>query len=480
MDLASIPHKTIVSQKLNDGQMRENLTKAMHTLQGNRLNVIENKFEDWQGLRDRARQVKNNALMSLQERIEEFEKNATKNGIQVHFASTDKDACEIIYQIMKDNNVDKVLKGKSMASEEIGLNHYLKEKGLKAEESDLGELILQLNDDEPPVHIVAPAIHRNRYEVGQIFHDKLNAPLESDIEKLNSIARGHLREQFQHLKMGISGVNFAISKEGAIWLVENEGNGRMCTTTPDIHVAICGIEKIVETFEDAATLVHLLTPSATGQFIPTYNNIITGPRQEGDKDGPCQMHIVIFDHNRSSMLQHKDFYEALRCIRCGACMNFCPVYDKIGGHSYRTTYPGPIGEVISPNLFGLDVTGDVLSFCSQCGRCSEVCPEKIPLADLIRELRSYKVGQGEGQITGSQNVKPSSSEQIAFKLFAKAATNGTIWKQAFAQAHIVNPLVKAFAPALPVAKDWDAYKQLPDVSGNFYKKVQKIEGVKYE
>ena len=480
MDLASIPHKTIVSQKLKDGQMRENLTKAMHTLQGNRLNVIENKFEDWQGLRDRARQVKNNALMSLQERIEEFEKNATKNGIQVHFASTDKDACEIIYQIMKDNNVDKVLKGKSMASEEIGLNHYLKEKGLKAEESDLGELILQLNDDEPPVHIVAPAIHRNRYEVGQIFHDKLNAPLESDIEKLNSIARGHLREEFQHLKMGISGVNFAISKEGAIWLVENEGNGRMCTTTPDIHVAICGIEKILETFEDAATLVHLLTPSASGQFIPAYNNIITGPRQEGDKDGPRQVHIVIFDHNRSSMLQHKDFYEALRCIRCGACMNFCPVYDKIGGHSYRTTYPGPIGEVISPNLFGLDVTGDVLSFCSQCGRCSEVCPEKIPLADLIRELRSYKVGQGEGQITGSQNVKPSTSEQIAFKLFAKAATNGTIWKQAFAQAHIVNPVVKAFAPAIPVAKDWDAYKQLPDVSGNFYKKVQKIEGVKYE
>ena len=479
MDLAAIPHKTIVHEKLHDAQMRENLTSAMHTLQGNRLKLIENKFENWQGLRDRARQVKNNALMSLQERIEEFERNATKNGIQVHFASTDQDACEIIYQIMKENNVDKVLKGKSMASEEIGLNHYLKKKGLNAVESDLGELILQLND-EPPVHIVVPAIHRNRYEVGQIFHDKLGAPLESDIEKLNSIARGHLRSQFQHLKMGISGVNFAISKEGAIWLIENEGNGRMCTTAPDIHVAICGIEKIVETFEDAATLVHLLTPSATGQFIPTYNNIISGPRKETDKDGPRQMHIVIFDHNRTSMLRHKDFHEALRCIRCGACMNFCPVYDKIGGHSYRTTYPGPIGEVISPNLFGLDKTGDVLTFCSQCGRCSEVCPEKIPLADLIRELRAYKVGQGEGQITGSENVKASASEQFAFKLFARAATNGDLWRTAFSQAHIFNPLVKAFGPVLPVARSWDAYKQLPDVSGNFYKKVQKIEGVKYE
>lgn len=479
MELAKIPHKTIVHEKLNDAQMRENLTKAMHTLQGNRLNLIENKFNDWQGLRDRARQVKNNALMSLDERIEEFERNATKNGIQVHFASSDKDACEIIYQIMKENNVDKILKGKSMASEEVGLNQYLKEKGITATESDLGELILQLND-EPPVHIVVPAIHRNRYEVGQIFHEKLGAPVESEIEKLNGIARGYLRDQFQHLKMGLSGVNFAISKEGAIWLIENEGNGRMCTTAPDIHVAICGIEKIVETFEDAATLVHLLTPSATGQFIPTYNNIISGPRKDTDKDGPRQMHIVIFDHNRSSMLQHKDFYEALRCIRCGACMNFCPVYDKIGGHSYRTTYPGPIGEVISPNLFGIDVTGDVLSFCSQCSRCSEVCPERIPLADLIRELRSYKVGQGGQKILGSENIQASSSEKFAFSMFTKLATNGNLWRSSFAQAHFFNPMLKSFGSLLPVAKNWAEFKELPDVTGNFYKKVQDIPGVQYE
>lgn len=479
MELASIPHKQIVHDKLNDEQMRVNLTNAMHTLQGNRLKLVEGKFEDWQGLRDRARQVKNNALMSLADRIEEFEKNATKNGIQVHFASSDKDACEIIYQIMKDNNVNQILKGKSMASEEIGLNHYLKEKGVNAVESDLGELILQLND-EPPVHIVVPAIHRNRYEVGKIFHEKLGAPLESEPEKLNEIARKHLRSEFQHLKMGLSGVNFAISKEGAIWLIENEGNGRMCTTAPDIHVAICGIEKIVETFDDAATLVHLLTPSATGQFIPTYNNIITGPRRNGDKDGPRQMHIVLFDHNRTSMLKHRDFYEALRCIRCGACMNFCPVYDKIGGHSYRTTYPGPIGEVISPNLFGIDKTGDVLSFCSQCGRCSEVCPERIPLANLIRDLRAHKVGQGEGSVTGKDKLEPNKQEDMVYRMFAKAATSGDLWRLAFSTAYMVNPLVLAFAPQLPIAKNWDAYKALPDITGNFYKKVKKLEGVQYE
>ena len=477
--LVKIAHKDIVHQKLADSQMRQNLTAAMHTLQTNRLSLIDNKFNDWQGLRTKAKSVKNNALMSLKERIEEFEKNATKNGIQVHFASTPKDACEIIYQIAKDNNVDKVLKGKSMASEEIGLNDYLKEKGVNAIESDLGELILQLND-EPPVHIVVPAIHRNRHEVSKLFHEKLHTQETDEIEKLNSFARDHLRDEFKHLKMGLSGVNFAISKEGAIWLMENEGNGRMCTTAPDIHVAICGIEKIVESFDDAATLIHLLTPSATGQFIPTYNNIITGPRKPTDKDGPRQMHIVIFDHNRSSMLQSNDFYEALRCIRCGACMNFCPVYDKIGGHSYQTTYPGPIGEVISPNLFGMDETGDILSFCTQCGRCSEVCPERIPLANLIRKLRRYKAKDADHNIKGLENVPKNRQEATIFRLYTKAATNGTLWRMSMSKAHTFNFVMSIFGPVLPIVKNWAQYKKLPDISGDFYKKVEKIEGVKYE
>ncbi|SPT70406.1 LutB/LldF family L-lactate oxidation iron-sulfur protein [Anaerobiospirillum thomasii] len=479
MSESTLSHSEIVHIKVNDAQMRENLKTAMHTLQTNRLNLIENKYHDWQGLRDKARGIKNRALSSLHDRVVEFEKNATRNGIKVHFASSDTDACQIIYQIMMENNVDRILKGKSMASEEIGLNHFLEKKGLVATESDLGELILQLNN-EPPVHIVVPAIHRNRYEVGQIFHDKLNAPLESDIEKLNGIARNHLRSQFKTLKMGLSGANFGISKEGAIWLIENEGNGRMCTTAPDIHVAIMGIEKIVETFDDAATLVHLLTPSATGQFIPTYNNIITSPRKNGDKDGPKQVHIVIFDHNRSSMLTHDDFYEALRCIRCGACMNFCPVYDKIGGHSYRTTYPGPIGEVISPNLFGIDKTGDVLSFCSQCGRCSEVCPVKIPLANLIRRLRSYKVGQGAQHITGQENIKISKGQNFSFKIYKKIATNGSLWRSSLSKAYTFKFIVDNFGESLPVLKNWAQYKKLPSINGVFDKRVQEIEGVSYE
>ncbi|PZT48038.1 iron-sulfur cluster-binding protein [Helicobacter valdiviensis] len=469
-----IPHEELVSIKLNDLQMRDNLRSAMHTLQNNRLKVIEDKFQDWQGLRDKAKQAKNNALSSLYDRLLEFEKNATKNGIQVHWASSDEDACEIIYEIMKEKNISKILKGKSMASEEIGLNHYLEKKGFNAIETDLGELILQLNE-ETPVHIVVPAIHKNRYEIGKIFQEKLGSHLESEPEKLNNIARKHLRDQFEGLQMGLSGVNFAMSKEGAFWLIENEGNGRMCTTASDIHVALCGIEKVMESFEDAATMVSLLTPSATGQFIPTYNNIITGPRKNGDLDGPKEVHIVLFDHNRSKMLNDKDYYEALRCIRCGACMNFCPVYDKIGGHTYQSVYPGPIGEVISPNIFGMQTNGDILSFCSLCGRCSEVCPVKIPLADLIRKLRAAKIGQGS-----FENISTNKSETFAFKMFEKVATSPKIWRIATSNLHHFNTLLQAGKNSLPIIKKWSAYKEFPNAKYNLYKELEKIEGVSCE
>ena len=478
--MTKIKHEKIVKMKLNDATMRKNLMNAMHTLQSNRLKVIDNRFNDWQGLRNKAKQAKNNALMSLKDRLLEFEKNATKNGMQVHWASSDSDACEIIYSIMQEKNITKILKGKSMASEEIGLNHYLESKGLTATETDLGEIILQLNA-EAPLHIVVPAIHRNRYEIGEIFKEKLGAKLESnEPEELNAVARKHLRTEFEGLKMGLSGVNFAMSREGAFWLIENEGNGRMCTTAPDIHIALCGIEKVMESFEDAATMVSLLTPSATGQFIPTYNNIITGPRKNGDLDGPKEVHVILFDHNRSSMLAHKDYHEALRCIRCGACLNFCPVYDQIGGHAYQTTYPGPIGEVISPNLFGIDNTGDILNFCSLCGRCSEVCPVKIPLADLIRKLRANKVGQGDNPPLGSDKLTHSALESFAFKQFQSIATNGPRWRFSLSKAHYFNWFIHSFGKSLPVIKKWNAFKELPQIKKNLYKEVEAMEGVIYE
>lgn len=471
--------EAVIDERLNDAQMRENLTSAMHTLQNNRANLIEKRFNDWQGLRNKGKLVKNRALSTLKERLLEFEENATKNGFIVHWASSDKDACEIIYNLMIEKKINKILKGKSMASEEINLNHYLEEKGLIATETDLGEVIIQLLG-EHPVHIVVPAIHKNRYEIGEIFHEKLNAPLESEPEKLNKIARDFLREEFKVLQLGLGGVNWAISKEGAIWMLENEGNGRMCTTVADITVNICGIEKIVETFEDAVTCDTLLVPSATGQFITNYNNIITGPRKDGELDGPKECHIIMLDNHRSDMLGHEDYYEALRCIRCGACMNFCPVYDKIGGHGYRAVYPGPIGEVISPNLFGMDRYAENLTLCSLCGRCSEVCPVKIPLAELIRKLRRDKAGDGENPPFGFENMHKNTMEALAMKGFGNAATSGFKFRMAAKSGAIFNSVIQKFGKNIPVIKNWLTYKDLWDFDFDLHKAIKNEEGVIYE
>lgn len=471
-------HEQIITSKLADTQMRTNLDSAMHTLQKNRANVISSNFKNWEELRKSGRNAKQNSLNSLYDRLIEFEKNATANGFIIHWANDSKEACEIIYNLMKEKNIDKILKGKSMASEEIGLNHYLEAKGLKPFETDLGEVIIQLID-EPPVHIVVPAIHKNRYEIGEIFHEKWGVQKESEPEKLNAIARAKMREEFKTLQMGLSGVNFALSKEGAIWLIENEGNGRMCTTMPDILVSICGIEKVVEYIEDAATVDTLLTPSATGQFISNYNNIISGPRKNDELDGPKECHIVLLNNHRTDMLAHEDYNEALRCIRCGACMNFCPVYDKIGGHSYRAVYPGPIGEVISPQLFGMDKYADIVSLCSLCGRCSEVCPVKIPLAELIRKLRRDKVGDGRHPPFGTNKLEKNKSEAMVFKVFEKLATSGFMWRVTMSFTHIFGGIIR-HAHWMPVINKWLNYKDLPDFNYNLNKKIKEVKGVIYE
>lgn len=468
-------HKTIVCQKLQDKTLGQNLSFALHTLQNNRKKLIAAKFENYQALRDMSCEVKNSSLYNLKTRLVEFEHNAEKNGIKVHFADTDEDACNIIYEIIKQNNIEIVLKGKSMATEEIFLNDFLAKKQIKAIETDLGELIIQLIN-ETPVHIVGPALHKNRYEIGKIFEKKLKAKYTDNIEQLNSIARKHLRNQFEGLKLGISGVNFAIAKEGAIWLIENEGNGRMCTTTPDIHVALCGIEKVLDSFEDAATLVHLLTPAACGQFIPTYNNIITGPRKNTELDGPSQVHVILMNNKRTDMLSHEDYYQALRCIRCGSCMNYCPVYDKIGGHAYQSIYPGPIGIIISSYIYGMQNNYENLSLCTLCNRCSEACPVKIPLHDLIRKLRADFIKQNKL----SKKIKSNYQEQLGFKLFAKVATNGTIWKFTISNIHNFNYILHRFEHDLPVIKVWSKYKSLPEFKTSLYAKLTQIENVSYE
>ncbi|RAX54064.1 iron-sulfur cluster-binding protein [Helicobacter sp. 16-1353] len=472
-------YEEIVHNKLNDKQMRKNLKSAMGILKKNRKNTIANRYTNWEELRELGRKVKQNALANLPTLLENFERNATKNGFKVHWAKDSKEANEIILSLMQKNNANVILKGKSMASEEIGLNHYLKDNGINAIETDLGELIIQLID-EPPVHIVAPAIHKNRYEIGEIFKDKLNAPLESEPEKLNNIARTHLRKEFKDFRIGLSGVNFAIANEGAIWLIENEGNGRMSTTACDIHIAICGIEKIVESFEDASILDLLLVPSATGANISCYNNIIASPRQEGELDGPKEVHIILLDNNRSKILADSHYYRALSCIRCGTCLNHCPVYDKIGGHSYLSTYPGPIGEVISPQIFGLNNCAPMLNFCSLCERCSEVCPVKIPLASLIRDLRSEKAGEGRGGVVGYKETHRSSLEKNSFAVFTSFATSGFKWRLLITQVRIFGGLGKAFGGIIPGLKQWLSCRSYPALDASLHSKVKNLKGVIYE
>lgn len=476
-------HTQIVHEKLLDTQMRTNIFTVMHTLRKNRKNLLKTRYHNWEELREIGKRAKNNNLAHLDERLLEFEKNATKNGFKVHWADTKEEACKIIYDLMKEKNVNKILKGKSMASEEIHLNHYLEEKGVQAFETDLGEVIIQLLG-EAPVHIVVPAIHKNRYEIGEIFAEKLGAKKESEPEKLNAIARNHMREEFKTFTMGLSGVNFALAKEGAIWLLENEGNGRMCTTLPDIHVAICGIEKLVENFEDACALDTLLIPSATGQVLTNYNNIISGPRREGELDGPKEVHIVMLNNNRTDMATNEEAYEALRCIRCGACINHCPVYDNIGGHSYMSTYPGPIGAAISSYLSGIDEIGSIVSLCSLCGRCDEVCPVKIPLSKIIRQTRRDKVGQGKNPPKGADKLHHNKMEQQVFKGFEYATTHGLAWRTTMKGAKLGNGFIHSFGKSLPVVKNWLRYKDLLefdyDLHKNLEQRAKEDKGLIYE
>ncbi|CZE49387.1 LutB/LldF family L-lactate oxidation iron-sulfur protein [Campylobacter geochelonis] len=472
-------HEEIVRENLANKQLRENLSKAMHTLQTNRAKMVESKFVNWEELREQSKYAKNKALNSLEERLLEFEANATKNGFIVHWANDGDEACEIIYNIMLEKKANKILKGKSMASEEIGLNHYLEKRGITAMETDLGEVIIQLIH-EAPVHIVVPAIHKNRYEIGEIFHDKLGVEKESEPEKLNAIAREYLRGEFKELSIGLGGVNFALSKEGAIWMIENEGNGRMCTTISDVLISVCGIEKVLETVEDAVSVDSMLTPSATGQFIANYNNIISGPRREGELDGPKECHIVLFDNRRTDMLRHEDYHEVLRCIRCGTCMNFCPVYDKIGGHSYQATYPGPIGDVIDPQIFGMDEHGDVVTLCSLCNRCSAVCPVKIPLADMIRKLRRDKVGDGDNPPFGTENLSKNIAEKMVFKAVTTAFTNGWIFRNGVKAARMFNTPIHMVSGFVPVVNKWTKYKNLSNFGIDVYKEVSNMQGVRYE
>ena len=378
-----------IALALDDDELRQSFRGAMDFLRGKRRAMF-NDDREFADLRRLGQQIKQEALDRQDELLAALKTQCNNNGIQVHPARDAEEACAIIDTLLAQAGAKQVIKGKSMATEEIGLNHYLEARNYECLESDMGEYIVQLAG-ETPSHIIMPAIHKNKRQIASLFAGNIpDTPYTEDVDALIGIGRRVLREKFLNADAGISGVNFAAADTGTLCLVENEGNGRMSTTAPDMHIAVMGIEKVIPRLSDLPPLLSLLTRSATGQMITTYVNLIHGPRKADEHDGPRTVHLVLLDNGRSRIARHPALRDTLRCIRCGACMNHCPVYARVGGHAYGTVYPGPIGQVVAPQLEGLDQRGELTEACSLNGACGEVCPVGIPLPDLIRKLREAK------------------------------------------------------------------------------------------
>lgn len=376
-------------ESLQNKLLRKNMRTTMDSLIKKRLLAMNDPSER-ENLRELGNHIRARALSKLPDLLETLEHNLTQNGIHVHWAETIQEANDIILTITQEHHAKRLVKGKSMVSEEINMNHYLQDHGIEALESDMGEYIVQLAHERPS-HIIIPAIHKNAQQVGHLFEKELNTNYTDDVDTLIQLGRKFLRNKFFEADIGISGVNFAVAETGTLVLVENEGNGLMSTTVPPVHIAITGIEKVVENFRDVIPLVSLLTRSALGQPITTYLNFISSPRQDDQLDGPQEVHLVLLDNGRSQAFADAEIRQTLNCIRCGACMNHCPVYTRIGGQAYGTVYPGPIGKIISPHLMGLEPTKELPFASSLCGACGEVCPVKIPIPALLRRLREEDV-----------------------------------------------------------------------------------------
>ncbi|GAB3371061.1 lactate utilization protein B [Azotobacter armeniacus] len=415
VELSSRDLKHNAHNALGDTQLRGNMRKAMDSLMAKRLAAMPDDYER-EHLREMGNHVRARALSRLPELLERLEANLTRNGVKVHWAETVDEANAIVLQIAEAHQAKQVIKGKSMVSEEMEMNHFLERHGIEALESDMGEYIIQL-DHEKPTHIIMPAIHKNARQVAHLFHDKLGEPYTEDVDALIQTGRRALRQKFFEADIGVSGVNFAVAETGTLLLVENEGNGRMSTGVPPVHIAVTGIEKVVENLRDVVPLLSLLTRSALGQGITTYVNLISGPRQADELDGPQEVHLVLLDNGRSQAFADGELRQTLNCIRCGACMNHCPVYTRIGGQAYGTVYPGPIGKIISPHLMGLENTPDHPSASSLCGACGEVCPVKIPIPALLRRLREENIKKPDAPnpVMRGQGSKYSAGERLLWK-----------------------------------------------------------------
>ena len=400
-----------IQATLADARLQEAVYTATARLKDSRLRVVaSDALPDYQELRTQANALKRHTIDHLDLYLEQFQKNVEAHGGHIVFCRTAAEVSDFVLALAKERGARLIVKSKSMTTEEIELNEGLEHHGLEAVETDLGEYLLQLAH-ERPYHIVAPALHKTRYDVADILTARLNAPRETVIEKQTALARNVLREKFLAADIGISGANFLIADSGAVVLVENEGNARLTTTVPKVHIAVAGIEKLIPRAQDLATFLKLLARSATGQLLSVYTSFLSGPRRAGEIDGPDEFYVVLLDNGRTRLLHDPGKRQSLYCIRCGACLNACPVYRKIGGHSFPWVYSGPIGAILTPQFLGVDRESALPFASSLCGACAEVCPVKIEIPKVLLDLRS-DVQRNESQ------ARRGRLEKLAFRVFA--------------------------------------------------------------
>ena len=461
-----IPFPKYAKEELKNEQLRSNLRFVTHAIRNKRARVTA-ELPDWQELRNTGESVKNYVLANLPELLEQFERNFTAAGGHVHWARNATEANQIALDLIREQGVDEIIKIKSMATAETGLNEFLEENGINAIETDLAEEIVQLGHDRPS-HILVPAIHRNRREIRDIFLreiEGINPDITDEPAELAEASRNRLRNKFLNTTVAVSGTNFGIAETGTLTIVESEGNGRMCLTLPDTLITFMGIEKILPTFQDYEAFLQLLPRSSTGERMNPYTSMWTGVTPG---DGPQNMHVILIDNGRTAVLSDELGRQALRCIRCSACMNVCPVYERAGGHAYGSTYPGPIGAILSPQLSGIEAAeNSSLPYASSlCGACYEVCPVKINFPEVLVHLRAKDVESKHAVREFEGNKKAPFSQMDGMMLGAKKLfTSGkmmSIAERGLPMSRLISGRKHKISAVPGIVSGWTAYRDIPE------------------
>lgn len=460
------PFPKYAKEELKNEQLRANLRFVTHAIRNKRARVTA-EVPDWQDLRNTGESVKNYVLANLPELLEQFERNFTAAGGHVHWARNATEANQIALDLIREQGVDEIIKIKSMATAETGLNEFLEENGINAIETDLAEEIVQLGHDRPS-HILVPAIHRNRREIRDIFLreiEGINPDITDEPAELAEASRNRLRNKFLNTTVAVSGTNFGIAETGTLTIVESEGNGRMCLTLPDTLITFMGIEKILPTFQDYEAFLQLLPRSSTGERMNPYTSMWTGVTPG---DGPQNMHVILIDNGRTAVLADEVGRQALRCIRCSACMNVCPVYERAGGHAYGSTYPGPIGAILSPQLSGIEAAeNSSLPYASSlCGACFEVCPVKINFPEVLVHLRAKDVESKHAVREFEGNKKAPFSQMDAMMLGAKKLfTSGkmmSVAERGLPMSRLIAGRKHKITAVPGIVGGWTEYRDIPE------------------